>query len=472
MKGQFVFRWLVFGLVLLLVWPMTGFTATTLPPSLEVSALDRFFADYVQERQLPGLSVTLVHEGKVILSKGYGSRSRKPATPVTPDTPFAIGSVSKQFTCAAVLLLAEEGKLSVRDPVEKYYPHLTEARSITLLDLMNHVSGYPDYYPLDFVDRRMKVPIDPDELLRQYAGGPLDFPPGSRFSYSNTGYILLGRVVEKVSGQPLGEFLQRRIFEPLGMTHTRYEPAPEPDRFAQGFTTLMLSDPEPVEPEAKGWLGAAGGIYSTTPDLARWNLALLEGRVLKPESFALMTQARVLQSGKISDYGCGVGVSVREGRRVISHSGAVSGFATTSYLVPSTRSSLTFCANLDGGLAGMPSQVLTLMLKEPAATVPVITGPSAEDVTQSLFRALQQGEVDRRQLGGEFSFYLTPERLTAAAQRLRPLGSPTRIEMLSSSERGGMEVTSARLHFAQSTVKTLMYRKPDGTVEQFFVDRD
>src|SRR6185295_12921177 len=138
-------------------------------------------------------------------------------------TLFAIGSVSKQFTSAAVLLLAEEGKLSARDPVAKYYPTLTRAKEITLLDLMNHVSGYPDYYPLDFLDRRMKKPIDPDELLRQYAGGKLDFEPDSRYSYSNTGYILLGRVVEKVSGESLGAFLTRRIFKPLGMDHSFYE---------------------------------------------------------------------------------------------------------------------------------------------------------------------------------------------------------------------------------------------------------
>src|SRR5262249_51198284 len=143
---------------------------------------------------------------------------------------------------------------------------------------------YPDYYPLDFVDRRMERKIDPDELLRQYASGPLDFEPGTRWSYSNTGYILLGRIVEKASGEPFGRFLSRRILTPLGMEHTAYEPEAKDPRIARGYGTFALSGPEPVAPEAAGWLGGAGGMYSTASDLARWDLALVSGQVLKPES--------------------------------------------------------------------------------------------------------------------------------------------------------------------------------------------
>src|SRR5204863_4586753 len=141
---------------------------------------------------------------------------------------------------------AEQGKLSVQDKVAKYYPNLTRAKDITLLDLMNHVSGYPDYYPLDFVDRRMKQAIAADELLRQYAGGKLDFEPGSRYSYSNTGFILLGRVIEKVSGESLGSFLTRRLFKPLGMDHTFYELDAADGRLARGYLSFLLSEPEGV----------------------------------------------------------------------------------------------------------------------------------------------------------------------------------------------------------------------------------
>src|SRR6185312_15992668 len=137
---------------------------------------------------------------------------------------LAVGSVTKQFTCACVLLLAQDGKLSVDDKVEKYYPELTRAGDVTLRDLMSHTSGYPDDYPLDFVDRRLRQPIPGDALLTKYAGGNLDFEPGSRWSYSNTGYILLGRVIEKASGKPFGRFLEERVLVPLGMMHSAFEP--------------------------------------------------------------------------------------------------------------------------------------------------------------------------------------------------------------------------------------------------------
>src|SRR5947208_3542690 len=164
--------------------------AAPLPAVFDVPAVDAYVARQVREKGYVGLSLAVVRDGRLVLAKGYGAAALDgPA--VQTDTPFAIGSVTKQFTCACVFLLAEEGKLSVRDPVAKYYPDLTRAGDVTLYDLMSHASGYPDYYPLDFVDRRMHKPIAADDLIREYAGGKLDFAPGSRWSYSNTGYIIL-----------------------------------------------------------------------------------------------------------------------------------------------------------------------------------------------------------------------------------------------------------------------------------------
>src|SRR5262245_30263293 len=154
---------------------------------------------------------------------------------------------------------------------------------------MSPASGYPDYCPLDFVDRRMQKPIAADDLIREYAGGKLDFAPGSRWSYSNTGYILLGRVVEKVSGEPFGQFLERRILKPLGMTQSVYDPKPDGPGLPRGHAAFALGPPERVVEEATGWAGAAGALYASAPDLLRWDLALMEGRVLKPESYRLMT---------------------------------------------------------------------------------------------------------------------------------------------------------------------------------------
>jgi D-alanyl-D-alanine carboxypeptidase len=336
---------------------------------------------------------------------------------------------------------------------------------------MNHVSGYPDYYPLDFVDRRMQQPIAPDELLRQYAGGKLDFEPGTRYSYSNTGYILIGRVVERVSGESLGAFLARRIFKPLGMNHTFYELDPADGRLATGYTTFALSDPEPAVPEGKGWLGGAGGIYSTPADLAKWNLALMNGKLLKPESYQLMTSPRKLVNGRISDYGCGLSVKTQSGRQVISHNGAVSGFNTWGAMIPSTRSAVIMTCNLDGGLGSLPSQVFSLLLKEPS-NVPDIAGPAVIEIVKSVFASFQKGRVNRQQFADEFNHYLTDKMLAATAKRLERYGRPAKLEVVSAGERGGMEVTTTRVTFKNDELRVLMYRQPDGKIEQFFVYKD
>lgn len=226
-----------------------------------------------RRKGLTGLALAIVRNGEIVLAKGYGKRSLATGSPVEPETPFSVGSVTKQFACACILLLVEDGKLSVNDKVAKYFPELTKAGDISLAQLMSHTSGYADYYPLDFVNRRLSKSIAVNSAIREYAGGKLDFEPGSRYSYSNTGYLILGRVVEKVSGESFGDFLRRRILIPIGMVHSSFEPTgSDPDR-ASGYLPFALGPPEPATPEANGWLYAAGGLWASAPDLARWDIA-------------------------------------------------------------------------------------------------------------------------------------------------------------------------------------------------------
>ncbi len=215
----------------------------------------------------------------------------------------------------------------------------------------------------------------------------------------------------------------------------------------------------------------AGGIYSTPSDLARWNLALMEGRLLKPESLVRFIQPRILKDGKNTQYGCGVGTRIQNGRPIVIHTGAVSGFNTYSAMVPSTRSCVVMTCNLDGGLGNLPSQVFDLLTKETSA-VPTVKGPPAAEMARKLFRQFRLGRPDRQDLADECNHFLTPKRITETAGRLKAFGEPTAVELLSSSERGGMEVTRVRLKFKVRSLATLMYRRPDGIVEQFFVEED
>jgi CubicO group peptidase (beta-lactamase class C family) len=442
-----------------------------LPGLFDVDAIDGFLGQEVQKKGRVGFSVAIVKGGRVVLAKGYGRRSLDEPLPVSDDTIFAIGSVTKQFTCAAVLLLAEAGKLSIHDPVGKYFPDLTRASDITLLDLMNHVSGYPDYYPLDFVDRRLRQPAKTDEVIGEYATGKLDFEPGTRYSYSNAGYLILGRVVEKVSGESMGAFLQSHLFTPLGMNHTLYDPERSDDRLARGYTVFALCQPEPAVPEGKGWIASAGAICSTPSDLALWDLALMGGRVLKPESYELMTTARQLPDGTTTEYGCGLRACIMEKRLVLTHSGMVAGFQAWNGMIPSTLSAVIMVANTGTGLGELPEQLLGLLLKE-QPNIPKINGPETAAAVKKLFGELQQDKIDRSRLAEAFNSFLTPEKATAAARRLRPFGAPTKVEVLKVYERGGMEVSVTRLTFKSGRLRTLMYRRPDGIIEQFFVEGD
>jgi CubicO group peptidase (beta-lactamase class C family) len=452
-------------------------------------ALARAIDQELSSRGGVGATVAAVRDGRPLLAKGFGRRSVDSPAGVDEGTLFGMGSVTKQFTAAAALLLAEQGKLSVNDKVAKYYPGLTRANDITLLDLMNHVSGYPDYYPLDFVDRRMLKPIDPDELIRRYAGAPLDFEPGTRWSYSNTGFVLLGRILEKASGQPLGSFMREKIFGPLGMTHTIYDPKADDRRVAPGFTSFALTKLTRAAREGDGWVGAAGAIYSTAADIARWDVALMDGRVLKPASWTLMTRPRMLANGRSSNYGCGLSVATRNGLTTFTHGGAVSGFIARNTFVPETRSAVVVVINNeDGPLANaLVERALEAVMPAQAATVGVTTGPSAarEDrgelprvngpepgsMAAGMFKSLQSGTLDRSGLGEEYSAYVTSAKARAASDALRPMGQPTDVRVRSVGERGGMEVSSVRLTFGEGALDALMYRTRDGKVQEYLLFR-
>lgn len=445
--------------------------SVTAPKDFDLAAIDTYVSSYVREKGLVGLSVAIMRDGDIVFAKGYGQRSLEEKLPVEPSTSFAIGSITKQFTCACVLLLAEDGKLSVSDPVSKYYPHLTRAADITLLDLMNHTSGYPDYYPLDFVDRRLIKPISLDGLLRDYAGGKLDFEPGSRYSYSNTGYILLGGVVEKVTGEKFGDFLTRRILQPLKLEHSKFGTSAGLPSPARGYNGFALSAPERAIPEASGWIDAAGGLWASASDLLRWNLALNSGKVLKPDSYELMIAPRKLTTGKISNYGCGLQTNIQNGELVLQHGGGVSGFVSFNGAVPRPKAGLVVLSNTEHiSAAPIRSELFNLLLndiaKKDAPAVPKVTGPEAKELVANFFKQMQSGQVDRSQLGDEFNHYLTDDLLKSAASRFQALGEPEKIEADPPGERGGMEVTRVRLTFKTTTLRASLYRKPDGKIEQ------
>jgi D-alanyl-D-alanine carboxypeptidase len=436
------------------------------PPPVSVAWLDSLARGYLAEKHLVGLAVGVAQDGKTVFARGYGFASLADHSPVTPWTAFAVGSVTKQFTCAATLLLQERGRLSMRDPVSKYFPNLTRAKDVTLLDLGNQVSGYRDYYPLDFVDREMEQPTTPDDVIAEYATRPLDFEPGTRYSYSNTNYLILGRVVEKVGGVPFATFLDRAILTPLDLRATKYDPTPGGPGMASGYTSFALGAPRFVPPEGAGWTAMAGALWSTVGDLLTWDLDLTEGRILSADSYRTLTTPRRLADGRSTGYGCGEGVSDRGSALVLTHGGAVAGFTAQNTVIPATRSAVVLLANQDFASLGALNRAIVAKLM-PGSGVPVIHGASAPVTAAALLTQLQKGQVDRAFLGDDFSAYLTPERLAEARRTLA--GRISQVQVVGTAERGGMEVAELRFQVGARTAAALMYRTPDGKIQEFLV---
>ncbi len=441
------------------------------PVGDDAASLDAFVQASLQAGDGVGLSVSVLKGGVVVLQKGYGRRALEPDAPVELNTPFAIGSVSKQFTVAALLLLAEEGKLSVDDPVSKWFPSLTRASGITLLDLMHHVSGYSDYYPLDYLDRRMLEAVPTDAVIARYAGRALEFEPRSRYSYSNTGYLILGRVIELVSGEPLAAFEQRRLFGPLGLTHTSVHPdgAPSGGEVARGYTRFALGPTQAAVTEAGGWLGGAAAMWSTAADLSTWGQALLTGKVLTAASLRVMTTPVRLSNGATLRYaGVLVGTS-KDNVAIWSHSGAVNGFRAVLTL-DAAGTSVAVLANFDDFDVGAVAEGLFGAVR-PVGDVPVVTGPGPVEVARTVVAQFQAGSVDRRVFTEEFARFLTTERLANAKAALAPWGLPSEAALIRRSERGGLEVAVVELHYEVGSLRVTMYRRPDGTIEQVIISR-
>ena len=247
---------------------------------------------------VPSASIAIVQDGAIAYLQAYGDGRIDPHTPALPSMRYSIGSISKQFTAAAVLLLAEQGKLSLDDPVSRFVPNLTRGNEVTIRELLSHTSGYQDYWPQDYVPPFMLQSITADKILDQWARKPLDFDPGTEWQYSNTNFVIAGLIVEKASGEPLLQFLSEHIFAPLGMKSVmNIDQNRLTETDATGYLRYALGPPRLAPKEGKGWLFAAGELAMPAEDLAKWDISMINRSVLQPASYAQMEREVVLKNG-------------------------------------------------------------------------------------------------------------------------------------------------------------------------------
>lgn len=355
--------------------------------------IDQLAARVLAETGVPSASIAVVKEGRIAYVQAYGHARLEPKVAAVPRMRYSIGSISKQFTAAAILLLAEEGKLHLDDKVSAYFPTLTRATDITIRQLLSHTSGYQDYWPQDYVMPLMKTPVTAGQIMERWGRKPLDYEPGTKWQYSNTGFVIAGAIIEKVSGASPFAYLQERIFKPLGMTSvwdSDQHPLTEGD--AQGHVRFALGPLHPAPKEGPGWMYAAGELAMTAEDLARWNISILDHSLLKAESYRELETEIRLSSGVGTRYGLGIDVTSEKGRRVLKHDGEVSGFTAGSTILPDDRVAVVVLTNQDavGAYDALTDRIISALFEVQDPDTPKKLAQA-----RGIFSGLQGGTLDR-----------------------------------------------------------------------------
>ena len=433
----------------------------------DTAAIDKAVAEVLAKTGAPSASIAVVKDGKLAYVRAYGQARVEPPMPATPQMRYSIGSISKQFTAAAVLLLAEEGKLSLDDRVVRWLPELTRAKDVTVRQLLSMTSGYQDYWPQDYVMPMMLEPVTGETITKTWAQKPLDFEPGTKWQYSHTNSVIAGMIVERAAGMPLLDFLQKRVFGPLHMTSVSdIDAAPlgagDPSRYMR----YALGPLRPAPKEGKGWLFAAGELAMTASDLALWDISMIEQTVLQPASYRVMQTEVLLANGVGTRYGLGVGVSVVDGHRVVSHSGEVSGFTAKNDVYVDDRAAVVVLTNLDAANAYdlIAARIGTLLF---TTTDPAT--PKTTELARKIFEGLQRGEIDRALFTSNANAYFSEQAVKDFAASLGPLGAPQEFAQAAQGLRGGMTLRRYRVKFAQKNVRVTTFWMPDGKLEQFQV---
>src|SRR6202050_117038 len=431
------------------------------------SQVDQIARQILESTGVPSASVAIVKDGALAYAHAYGNARLDPSTPATSEMRYKIGSISKQFTATAILMLAEQGKLSLDDPVSRFVPDLTRAKEVTIRQLLSHTSGYQDYWPQDYVPPFMLTPITADEILTRWARKPLDFDPGTKWQYSNTNYVIAGVIVEKASGMPLLRFLSSYIFEPLGMQSVvNIDQDHLADTDPTGYMRYALGPLRPAPREGKGWLVAAGEIAMPVSDLAKWDIAMMNQRVLKPSSYREMQKDVLLLNGTATNYGLGITVRSQGGRRMLEHSGEVSGFTAENIVFPEDHAAIIVLTNQDAVNAGgqIARKIAPLLFTGNTAVI-------AEKVERArkILEQLQQGKIDRSLFTDNANSYVDQQALQDFATSLSPFGASQDFQQTTEQLRGGMTYRAYRAKFADKVLSISTFEMPDGKIEQYLV---
>lgn len=432
-----------------------------------IQKIDDAAAEVLKRTAVPGTSIALVRDGRIVFLRAYGNARLEPRVPADPALRYGIGSISKQFTASALLLLQEDGKLSLDDKVAKYLPELTRAGDITIRQLLSHTSGYQDYWPQDYMFPLMIQPIAPEGIMDRWARQPLDYEPGTKWQYSNTGYVIAGRIVEKASGKPFFQFLRERIFEPLKMTTALdFDREPLAPGNVSGYKAYALGPPRAAAASGAGWLFGAAGLAMTAEDLAKWDISIINRSLMSDASYRALETEALLHNGVGAHYGLGVSVEMDGQRRKIAHGGEVNGFTALNSIYPDDRTAIVVLVNQDASRAidQLTEKLADIVFEQAQA---VDTEKTAQ--ARAIFEGLQQGRLDRSMLTSNANYYFSEQAIADFKASLGALGAPKEFTQMRVWLRGGMTGRSYDAIYADQTLRVWTYEMPDGKIEQFQV---
>lgn len=476
--------------------------AQQLPPE-QFASIDTAVQQTVQKTGVPSASVGIAQGGKVVYAKAYGdamiaepsmpqnakgmtSKAVRAAVPADAAMAYPIGSISKQFTAACILILQERGKLKLDDPVSKWFPDFTRANEVTVRNLLTHTSGYSDYAPQDYTIPAWTKPIDSYKLIREWATKPLDFDPGTKWQYSNTNFQMAALIIEKVSGQKYHDFLWANVITPLKLQGVLDLDTDRDKLQVRGYERHALGPMRPAILEAPGWYTGDGGLAMPVSTLLAWDESIVHRTLLKPESYDAMSAEFLLKDGTSSHYGLGVFSVDRSGKRILSHSGEVGGFVSNNVVDVTDDVAYAALTNFEGpGASAVTSALRPILL--PALTPPVTAKPAAKPEETSLpkqpvydaapaaqakaiLTGIQQGKLDRTLFTADTNYYFSAQTLSDFQTSLQPLGAIQSVTQTAEELRGGMTYRVYTVRFGGKTVSVNTYTQTDGKIEQFLVD--
>ncbi len=388
-------------------------------------------ATVLHDSPASGAVIAVARDGHIVYRQAYGQRDRERNSPVTVDTHYEIGSITKQFTAAAILQLQEAGKLKLDDKVSVYLPDAPHAGEVTLRQLLSHTSGLPEYLDAMDADHTIDKPASFAQLMAHIAGKPLDFAPGSHWSYSNTGYAMLGRIIEVLTHGSYRHYIQTHLLDPAGMTQT-YTVADEahlPD-MALGYTRdngrIVRAG---IIGDSVG--GPAGFLVSTVADLQKWNVALQGGKIVSPADYALMHTSVKTTEGGDAGYGFGLFVDSIDGQPRIGHTGGSLGFTTANEYFP--EQGVQIIAFTNGKDDPEPGERITTAVYEtlyPAIAAAAMRPAAGEDTAttaaaKAVFLQWQRGEPDAAQLSAKLAAKMQAGLAKRMGANLQPYGQPS-----------------------------------------------